>query len=67
MTLLDLVSVLKNNNVMISVKDASTDAEIIAFKSQGYAGVESDVSGRTVRRWEITGSTAITVVLEPAN
>lgn len=63
MSLLELISVLKTN-VTVTVKDGDTDTEIIVFKSQGISGVEGDVSARTVRRWEITGATAITVVLE---
>lgn len=66
MTLLQLISALKTNNVNVTVVDADTDEEIIVFRSQGVSGVEGDVSARTVRRWELTGATAIKVVLEAA-
>ena len=65
MTLLQLISALKTNNVNVTVSD--TDGEIIVFRSQGIAGVESDVSAREVKKWELTGAAAISVVLEPAN
>ena len=64
MSLVELITALKTQNVNVTVTDGETDAEIIVFKSQGISGVEGDVSARTVRRWEITGATAIKVVLE---
>lgn len=66
MTLAQLIQALKSQNVNVSVVDADTDTEIISFKSQGIAGVEGDVSARTVRRWELTGASAIKVVIEAA-
>ena len=66
MTLLQFLSVLSTKNVNVTVKDGDSDAEIIQFKSQGINGVEGDVSGRTVKRWEINGASAITVVLNAA-
>lgn len=66
MTLLQLVETLKSANINVTVIDAETDGEIITFKSQGYQGVEGDVSARTVRRWIITGATAISVFIEAA-
>jgi len=67
MTLLQLIQSLKTSNVNVSVRDGESDAEIIVFKAAGILGVEGDVSARTVKKWEITGASAITVVLEPAN
>jgi len=64
MTLAELITALKTNNINVTVKDGDTDAEIIVFKSQGINGVESDLSARPVRRWELTGATAIEVVLD---
>lgn len=64
MTLYELITALRTQNINVTVKDGDTDAEIIVFKSQGIAGVEGDVSSRTVRRWDITGASAIEVVLE---
>ena len=66
MTLLELISALKNKNISVKVVDKDTDAEIITFMSQGIAGVEGDVSARNVNKWEINGATAITVILETA-
>lgn len=63
MTLLQLISVLGTQNVTVTVTDAETDAEIIVFKAQGIAGVENEVSARPVRKWKITGATAIEVIL----
>lgn len=67
MTLLNLITALKTANTTVTVKDATDDSEIIVFKASGISGVEGDVSARNVRRWEITGASAITVVLEPVS
>ena len=67
MTLLELISTLKTSNITVTVVAAETDNEIIVFKASGIAGVESDVSGSNVRRWEIIGATAIKVVVEESN
>jgi hypothetical protein len=67
MTLLELISTLKTSNITVTVVAAETDSEIIVFKASGIAGVESDLSGSNVRRWEITGASAIKVVVEESN
>lgn len=67
MTLLQLISALSTKNVKVTLKDADTDSEIITFFSQGIAGIESDVSARTVRRYEITGAQQMIVILDAAN
>lgn len=64
MTLAELISALKTQNVKVTVIDAESDEELIVFFSQGIGGVEGDLSVRTIRRWELTGATAIKVVLE---
>ena len=64
MTLLQLIEALKTNGVKVSVIDADTDNELITFFSQGIGGVETDVSGRTVKRWLLNGAQAISVYLE---
>jgi len=64
MTLSELITALKTQNINVTVKDGDTDAEIIVFKSQGINGVESELSARTVRRWGVTGATAIEVILD---
>ena len=70
MTLLDLVSKLNTPNINIAVVDGSTEETIIEFKSQGIAGVENEVSSRTVKKWSISNAlytTTVTVVLEASN
>lgn len=65
MTLEQFISTLKTSDIKVSVfsvEDAET--EIIKFYSDGYAGVESDILARTVKRWSITSSSAISVTLE---
>lgn len=64
MTLAELISALKTKNVKVTVSDDSD--EIITFYSAGILGVESDVSARNVKKWEITGAAAISVILESA-
>ena len=64
MTLLDFIKALKTKNVKVTVSDDSDD--IITFYSEGINGVESDVSSRNVKKWEITGAAAISVILEAA-
>lgn len=66
MTLAELISALKTKNVKVTVIDAETDGVIIAFFSDGIAGVEGDVSARTVRKWSLDGATSISVSLEAA-
>jgi len=65
MTLLEMIQAL-NTVATIKVKDGDTDTVLIEFKSSGIGSVESEVSARTVKRWTIDGSTAITVVLDAA-
>ena len=64
MTLLQLITVLKTDNVKVTVLEGET--EIITFYSQGINAVEGDVSARTVSKWDITGAKAISVVLNAA-
>ena len=66
MSLLQLITVLNTQNVNVKVKDGDTDAVLIEFKSAGIAGVEGDLSARTVRRWSITGAASIEVSLDAA-
>lgn len=66
MTLAELIGALKTKNVKVTVIDAETDGVIITFFSDGIAGVEGDVSARTVRKWSLDGATAISVSLEAA-
>lgn len=66
MTLAELISALKTKNVKVTVIDAETDGVIISFFSEGIAGVEGDVSARTVRKWSLDGATSISVSLEAA-
>ena len=65
MSLLQLIENLQTD-ATVKVKDGDTDAILIEFKSGGIESVDDDVSARTVKRWIIDGSTAITVVLDVA-
>ena len=64
MTLLQLITALKTDNVKVTVLEGET--EIITFYNQGINAVEGNVSARTVNKWDITGTKAITVVLDAA-
>ena len=64
MTLLQLITALKTDNVKVTVLEGET--EIITFYNQGINAVEGDVSARTIGAWHITGAKAITVVLDAA-
>lgn len=66
MTLLDLITKLETQNVNVNVIDSETDKTVIEFKSQGIAGVESDLSARTVKKWTITNAMNIEVKLDAA-
>lgn len=61
MTLLEFISALSTDDINISVVDSTTDKAIITFISQGYAGVESDLTARPVVSWSLVGAGKITV------
>jgi len=71
MTLLEFISNLTTPNVSVIVIDGETEKEIIEFKAQGYAGVESDVSARNIKKWSVKTSVnspvEITVILDVSN
>lgn len=66
MTLLEFISALSTDDVNISVVDSTTDKAIITFISQGYAGVESDLTARPVVSWSLVGAGKITVKIRTA-
>lgn len=61
MTLLEFISALSTDDVNISVVDSTTDKAIITFISQGYEGVESDLTARPVVSWSLVGAGKVTV------
>ncbi len=61
MTLLQFISVLNNSDINVSVVDAQTDKNIITFVSQGYEGVESELTARPVVSWSILGVSKVVV------
>lgn len=65
MTLNNFLSALKTPDVKIILLDAS-GTEIIKFFSSGYAGVESDILARTVRKFEITSVSSISITVNDA-
>ena len=65
MTLRAFLDALKTSGVKITLLDAA-GTEIIKFFSEGYEGVESDILGRTIRKFEITSNTAISVTINDA-
>ena len=65
MLLSAFLSALKTQNVKITLLDKE-DNEIIKFYSEGYSGVESDILARTVKKFEITSNSSLTITLEDA-
>lgn len=63
MTVRDFLSTLKSKEIKIILKDLNED-DIVKFYSEGYAGVESDLLDRTLNKWYLTGTTALTVYLD---
>ena len=65
MTLNDFLSVLKTDGIKITLLDTAS-AEIIKFYSEGYEGIESDILARTVRKFEITSNTSMSITINDA-
>lgn len=63
MTVRDFLSTLKSKEIKVTLKDLNED-DIVKFYSEGYAGVESDLLDRTLNKWYLTGTTALTVYLD---
>lgn len=68
MTLLEFISTLGTQNVNVTIIDGDTEKIIIEFKSQGYAGVESDILAKNVSSWTVSSvvgnSSSIAITLE---
>ncbi len=62
MTLLQYLSTLKTNNVLVTIKD-NEDQEIAKVYASAYGALDDDLVARTVNRWYLNGATAITVVI----
>ena len=67
MTVKDFIDVL-TTKASISVVDNETDKEVLNFKNdEGVSdNLAAGISGATVKRIQITGSQAVTVVIETA-
>lgn len=65
MTLGNFLAVISNKDVYISVVNVEGD-EIIKFLSSGYAGVESDVLDREVKKVTINGSQNMVIIIKDA-
>lgn len=66
MTLKQFLESLKTKNVLVTVSDKN-DNEICKIYAEGVDSLDDTVEARTVARWQITGATALTVVLDDAN
>lgn len=62
MTLKDFLLALKTKEVRITLVDAEGD-EMIKFFSEGYINVESEILARTVKRFDLTSATSLSIVL----
>lgn len=65
MRLGDFLSTLDADNVLVTLIDGGTKAEIITFKAPGWASLEDELEDRYVLLWTVTGPIAIKVILEP--
>ena len=66
MLLSDFMSALKTTGVKVTLFDTE-GKELIKFFSEGYSSVESEILARTVKRWELTSTSSISVTLEEAD
>lgn len=62
MTLRDFLLALKTKEVRITLVDAEGD-EMIKFFSEGYINVESEILARTVKKFDLTSATSLSIVL----
>ncbi len=62
MLLSDFLSALKTEGVKVTLIDED-GKEMIKFFSEGYINVESDILARTIKKFEITSATSISVVI----
>lgn len=62
MLLSDFMSALKTTGVKVTLFDTE-GKELIKFFSEGYTSVESEILARTVKRFELTSATSISIVL----
>lgn len=65
MTLNAFMAALKTPGVKVTLLD-SEGTEIIKFFSDGYAGVESDILARTIKKFEIPATNTINITLNDA-
>ena len=60
MTLDNLLTTLDGKNVLVTVSDV--DNEIIRFYA-GTTALDDALLARTVRKWSVTGATAVSIIL----
>lgn len=65
MLLSDFLSALKTEGVKITLVDEDGN-EMIKFFSEGYTNVESDVLARTVKKFDLTSATSLSIVINNA-
>lgn len=62
MTLKDFLDSLKTKGVLVTVID-STDTEICKLYAEGIDALDDAIEAKTVTKWSITGSTALSVII----
>lgn len=62
MLLRDFLVALKTTGIKITLVDVEGD-EMIKFFSEGYANIESDLLARTIKRFDLTSATSISIVV----
>lgn len=62
MTLKQFLEALKTKNVLVTVSDKNGD-ELCKIYAEGFDSLDDTLEGRIVSRWQITGATALAVVV----
>lgn len=65
MTLLQFLEVFGTKDIKITLVDENGN-EIIKFYSEGYEGVESDISAKLVKKIDLTSASSLSIVLKDA-
>ena len=65
MTLFQFLSVLKSQNITVTVKDLE-DNIVCKMDTASISAVDPDIAKRTIARWYINGASTISVVLNDA-
>jgi len=62
MLLSDFLSALKTEGVKVTLMDED-GKELIKFFSEGYVNVESDILAKTIKKFDLTSATSISVTI----